>query len=147
MANERECSLCEVVQNLAQTHERAAASYRDMAAAPGSVIARSLLGCLVLREERLAEETAALTERIDPAIRVRRPDLVMELPRLETAQLTAETVIEQATALEEAVEKMLHTVATPPVAAPKLIAELFALHRRELFGLGVTASRLRDELK
>jgi len=148
MTNREECRLRDIVTGLAETHRRAAAAYRAMAGHADSPLALSLLECLAKREDQLAAAVAALAERIDPGVRLGRlAPAPPELPAAPDGRLDADAVIARATHLENAIETLLHAVASPPVDEPALLAELFAIHRRELFGLGAEASRLRQSLE
>lgn len=148
MTKREECRLRDIATRLAEIHRRAGASYRGMAGQADSPPALSLLACLAKREDQLEAAVAALADRIDPGVRLRRPSPVFpELPAVPGGPLDVDAVIAWATHLENAIETLLHAVAAPPVDQPGLLAELFAIHRRELLGLGTEASRLRQSLE
>lgn len=144
MAAERELELREVVNCLAATHEWAATAYREMAAGSGTAAAARLLGHLARREGRLARETETFTRRIDGRIRVFEPVPSLQAHTPLSYRLDADEVIARAVQIEAVVEKLLRIAMTPPVVDSTVMAELCALHRRELFELGVAAVRLRE---
>ncbi|MES1943588.1 hypothetical protein PC39_05720 [Salinisphaera sp. PC39] len=148
MTNREACRLRDIATGLAETHRRAAAAYREMAGHADSTLAHCLLECLAKREDQLAGEVAVLAGRVDPGARVPRPvPAPPEVPPVTGERLDVDAVIAKATRLEKAIETLLHAVASPPVHEPALLAELFAIHRRELLGLGAEASRLRQSLE
>lgn len=141
MTAAREVELREVVSCLAATHERAACAYREMAAGSGTAAAVCLLGRLARREGRLAGATAAFVRRVGGRVRV-----FESVPALEAStvplRVDADAVIERAARVETMIERLLRIATTPPVSDSPVLAELCALHRRELFGLGTDAVRL-----
>lgn len=141
-----EVELREVVGCLAATHERAASAYREMAAGPGTAAAVRLLGRLARREGLLARQTAVFASRVDGRVRVLEtvPALAASAP---PSRIDAGIVIDRAVQIETVIEKLLRIAMTPPIADSPAMAELCALHRRELFGLGTAAARLREHLE
>lgn len=147
MGARRDWELRDVVHCLAATHERAAAVYEEMSAASATAAAVRLLARLSRRERRLEQATAAIEQRIDSGLAVRRPTFDLAVPEALPAHVDTEVVISQAAYVEAAVEQLLQAATAPPVSAPAIVAELVALHQRELFDLGVAATRLRETLE
>lgn len=146
MGARRDWELRDVVHCLAATHQRAAVVYEEMYAASATAAAVRLLARLSCRERRLEQATVAIEQRLDYGLAVRRPTFNLAAPDALPVHIDTEVVISQAAYVEAAVEKLLQAATAPPVSAPVIVAELVALHQRELFDLGVVADRLRETL-
>lgn len=147
MMTVNQVDLRDVVGYLAAAHEQAESTYQKMASGPSSVAAVHLLKRLARREGRLARATAAFARRIPSRVGVFESMPALETAELPARRIDADVVIDRAMQIEAVIDKLLQIAMTPPMNDSLAMAELRALHHRELFGLGTDAARLREDVE
>ncbi|MDT0636189.1 hypothetical protein [Spectribacter hydrogenoxidans] len=143
MSVEYEWTLSDLVRWVAVIHQRAEAAYRDMRGVADTASAELLLGYLAAREQRLDVGTRKILARVDDDVHIPRPEAWLSARSPTLASVDVESIIQWAAYVESAVERLLQVAATPPGVTVST-SELFALHRRELFDIGIMASRMRE---
>lgn len=141
-------SLPDLAGHLGYAHSAAASRYRDLSGLPSvNTGARCLLRHLAEREQRLAVSMCELANRADNGRRLplAHPPQATVWGALPT-ELSAAAIIDLATAHEDHIESIVQLVAHDfgKQAGSRATAEsIVAIHRRELFDLGVLAEKLR----
>lgn len=141
-------SLKSLIEYLQQMHTQAATTYQWMQVRPTTRSANTLLQYLAAREQRLADEMAALapTASNKPTLPfpVRRSMPTLDQLRLP---LRSAAVIELATGIEAWVEDVLALIGPIQGCGFQPSAQetaVLTIHRRELFTMGALAQRLYE---